>query len=419
MTPTKLGTMQPMRWSAFALSLTACTPRTDGPADKAQPTVPPPAEEVQEKPPMKGPPFWREPAVTHLLAVAHENASPRATVLPIKLGDTLEPLETRDWGAQPIPNWKDHFTFVVAHGGEERYAVSHRSGEDYGVWWAKIGDADADQTVSLGPVAPASMMVAWRTVLVGIENRVGQVDFTADTPAYEVVLEREEMKFKAYDLFVRRGDMVVAIDDVVTPIYADSFRIDGRGRLTPLAAFSMPGIINGSYVHAALHTTSAVRGTLYAITPYGIMDGNGQDLSRLPMTDGKTSFDEELTLNSTRHPNVLEEHVDRGTKKPTKLAAGTTYSAWTGLDLLERDGQLHSVLVAAGSRGLFVLPPDIGPDSKATPIDLGASCLDVKVVGDRVFALVEGAVVELRDRGEGLREARRTDVPAGYVRWAR
>jgi hypothetical protein len=369
---------------------------------------------------MKGPPSWHEPSATHLLAVAHEGEAAEARVLPLKLTDAkLEPGSERGWKAQPIPRWDGHFKFVVTHDTTKRYAVSQPSADGFTVTWAHVDDPSKDETVQVGATEPAALMLAFKNVIIGQGNTLAQVDFSEDEPAYAKVHERPEMKFKAYDLFVRRGDWLIAIDDMVNPVYADSFGLNGRGHLKHETGFSMPGIINGTYQHAALDSSRHRTGTLYAIAPYGIMDGNGHDLARLPVEEGKTTFDDDLRLNSTTHPHVLEEHVDRSSGKPTKLAAGSEVTDWTGLDLVSIGGELKMVLVAAGKRGLFVFPPDLGPETKAETVSLGAECHDVKVVGDRIFALVEGAVVELEHEAGKLSEVHRTAIAGGFHRWGR
>lgn len=69
------------------------------------------------------------------------------------------------------------------------------------------------------------------------------------------------------------------------------------------------------------------------------MDGHGHDLTALPLRDGKLTISSEILINSSAgvDPPVLEEHVDRGTHQPTKLAAGVDYTEWTQIAYAPRD----------------------------------------------------------------------------------
>ncbi|MCA9706366.1 MAG: hypothetical protein KDK70_11000 [Myxococcales bacterium] len=364
---------------------------------------------------------WAEPPVSHLLAVHHDDTRASARTTAVELA-TPGPVagDERSWPALPLERWPGHFTFPASHDGGPHYAVARPDGERFSLVWAAVGDAAADRTVDLGPRAPAALLVAGTHVLAGIDNIVGEADFEPPVPTFRELHTRPEMpRGKAYDLLTRTGDWVIAIDDIVMPIYADGLRLGPGGRARHEVGFELPGAINGTYRYAALHRTGPDTGVLYAIVSYGIMDGSGQDLARLPVEGGRTTSGFELILNSGGHPNVLEEHVDRGTGKPTALTAGSTFTPWTGLALLEDPAGLRHVLLAAGARGLLVLDPEVGPTTKAETIELGGPCYDVRAVGARVFALVEGAVVELHTVDGHLREHARASMPAGFAQWAR
>jgi hypothetical protein len=267
---------------------------------------------------------------------------------------------------------------------------------------------------------PDSVHLAGDIALVGIDNEVGFVDFAQQEPKYTRLVARPEVAYKAYDLFVRRGDWVVAIDDVVTPIYADTFRL-GTAPVHS-QAWRMPSFINGRYVLAALHRSGGESGTLFAIGTYGIMDGSGHDLVALAIDEGKLRAKAEVTLNSRplRDPPVLEEHVSSRTNKPEKLAAGTEVTPWTGLDLLYAGNELERVLVAAGARGLLMLPPDFTPDTKAEVFDAGGECLDVVVEQTRVYLLLGGdtpAVAAYEPTGSKLTPVWRTALPQPFQRF--
>jgi hypothetical protein len=141
---------------------------------------------------------------------------------------------------------------------------------------------------------------------------------------------------------------------------------------------------------------------------YGIMDGSGHDLAALPLEGGKTKHDGELVLNSTAStdPPVLEEHIDRGSGKPTKIVAGTEVTTWTGVELVG-EGDARRILLPAGARGLLAIPPKFTPETKAE---------DAKVDGARVFVLTGKQLVELKWAESKATEVVRVELPDTFDR---
>ena len=135
-------------------------------------------------------------------------------------------------------------------------------------------------------------------------------------PRRELLVERPD-RFKAYDVFARSGDQVLAIDDVVRPLYADLFQV-GTGKPTRVADFEMPGLINGVYSHAVLVPGQGGL-DVYAIAPYGIMSGNGHELARLPIRNGKIEGPGDVLNAGGNSAYTIEEHVSRSTQKPERL----------------------------------------------------------------------------------------------------
>jgi len=371
---------------ACAVVLACTSGKRDGDEEKQGKGTPPLADPDRQTSSGKG---WTERARTHLLLEQHENTSARARYLAVDVSGPAATLHSVvEAVALPMDNWPEHFVAVVSHDRAEHWVTPEIGEEGWALAHNRVtGERDRSVTI-LRP--PDSVHLAGDVALVGIDNEVGYVDFTEETPKYTPIVQRAEAAFKAYDLFVRRGDWVVAIDDVVTPIYADTFRLGA----SPVhsQAWEMPSFINGSYILGALHRSDAESGTLFAIGTYGIMDGSGQDLVALAIENGKLKAKREVTLNATplSDPPVLEEHVSRRTGKPEKLAAGSDMTPWTGLDLLHAGRELDRVLVAAGARGLLMISPSFGPETKAEVLDTGGECVDVVVDQRRVYLLVGG-----------------------------
>lgn len=396
-------------WTTGVLVL-ACTPSTPTakPDPQVRPATTPDAPALLEE---GGP-------RTHLLVERHALEEPQAYALPLALtGEGLRPLAEVSRPAMPHPSWPGHYTTTAGHGGAARWVSGEASGAGWKLVARTIGE-DATREVSV-PAIPSALLVVGEVVLVGAGNMVGAIDLAAEAPAWTEVHQRPDMRFKAYDLFARAGTWVVAIDDVVRPIYADSFRLDARGWPTHRAGWTLPGLINGHYTAAALTATEPGEGTLYAVAPYGILDGHGQDLAALEIRGDAPTAAADTILNGARSlaPPVLEEHVSRATGKPEKSIAGTDVTPWRGMAV-----DAGRVLLAAEARGLLVVPTNFTPDTRARVVELGGSCHDVLVADGRTWALVGGAssaVVELAWTGDAAREVGRTPLPQSYDRFVR
>ena len=337
------------------------------------------------------PSAWTEAKRTHLLLAKHTPEAKAARYLPIEL-DTRKPGAATDVDAVPLPNWPGHFASVAAHGGRTKWVVVRPSG---GGVEMVVNDPGSPTVAHALPNPAAAMHMVGDAVFLGIETSVHRIDLHATEAELELLVARAGAGGKAYDVFVRRQDWLLAIDDVVRPIYADAFRLQPDGSAAHDAAFDMPGLINGTYSAGVLDPSGADTGTLYMIASYGIMDGSGQDLVALPIVGGKTKHDGELVLNSTvsTDPPVLEEHVDRGTNKPVKIIAGTEVTQWTGIELVG-EGDARRLLLPAGARGLLAVPLPFTPETKAEVV-FAEPVNDVEVDGTRVFVLTGKQLVEL------------------------
>lgn len=440
--------MRPLHATLLASSLLACTPepgssaKVDAKGD-AKGDAKADANPPEQPTPTPIPAGFVEPGRTHLLVLAHLPEQASAKVLPIAL---FEPSSTSSSGststaalgpslgaarthaAMPRADWPDHFGSVLAHDGGGRYVVVQGQVDAWTVEVWPLEGASPSASVSLGKVSPAAAMLVGDDLLLGQAGAVTWIDLAAAPPQAIALRERPDMFGKAYDVFVRSGAWVIAIDDVVTPIYADGFRL-GAGKPEHVQDFVMPSAINGSYYAGDLVARGPDDATLYMLLHYGIMSGHGHDLSALPIRADKLAVPEGVLLNSStgNDPPVLEEHVDRGTKQPVKLAAGTEYSEWTRVAHVPAvTGGSPRLLISAVERGLLELPLEFGPTTKATPIDVGGEALDVLWFGGRVYVLVEVAqplvrseLVELTMLPVGATIERRTALPEVYHRFVR
>jgi hypothetical protein len=425
------------RWSKLlvALCLGGCTPGTGSPTsensapEKAE--APPPVVASGRHPvatPRTEPSqAWVERPRSHLLLLRHTDTSAEIDVLPLRVAtDPPAPLSALRVPALPRSDWPGHYVAVAAHGRGQRWV--HAGGSE-GAWTLVERDLEPKtppRELPIGATIPAAMHMVGETVFIGAGNVVGTVELDTKAPRFSVLHERPDMKFKAYDLFARTGEWLVAIDDEVVPMYADAFTLDADGRATHRAGWELPGVINGHYDAAVLGRSGAgFDGTLWVVASYGIMDGHGQDLAALAIRDHALGVGPDVTLNShvMEDPPVLEEHVSRETGKPEKLAFGRDYTPWTGLARVTPAEGPARILLAAGPRGLLLLPEGFGPTTRAEAVDVGGECADVLVDGERVLVLVAGpapALLELRPTATGLEPGPRPlPLPEAYHRFVR
>lgn len=376
-----------------------------------------------------------------LLLEAHlpEQASARYQAVRVEPDGSVALGEALEAPALPMQNWPGHFRTAVAfdHGlwarAEQTSAPDAKPAVHRVVVRRLGGGAGADVAIDAGAAQPAALHLAAGGLFVGSAGRVAWSDL--GRPAAPTTLVERDMAYKEYDLFVRDGDRVLAIDDVVTPMLADWFRV-GAGRAPErLGDFTMPGLINGHYDLAALVPGPGPdEWRVYVVAPYGIMSGWGQELAVLPIRKDKLDVPERMLLNGGGGPGV-EEHVDRGTHKPERLTTGTEFTAFTGLAVAP-DGH---VLVAAGERGVLVFAASLA----GAPTVLPGVCHDVIVFEGRLFALCEepaapaggipvgaataagavdaglraGVLLGLKMQGEGVVEVSRTRLPTLYRRF--
>ena len=364
-------------------------PVADGEGAGAVPPTPP----VEKKAtPEQGPGPFVEPPATHLLLARHHSKAKDARFIGVELGPAPKLLAPYDMPATPVAKWDGRYRFSASLSGA---VASHAVFRD-GTWAVErrsIAGGKEPAAISLAVDDISALMAVGSNLFVGAGRRVGVVNVGADKPVFRQLAERQEMGGKAYDLFARDGDLVVAIDDIVTPIWAELLSLhDGVKHLEP---WTLPSFINGTYGAAILRISerNERNGTLFAYGGYGIRSGHGYDLTRLEIRGGKLEVGGDVILNSTRleKPPVLEEHVSRSTGKAEKLIAGTEVTPWTGMAVHPAAGAPEQVLLAAGKRGLLVVPAAFDPDTKATVVaGLRGSVHDVTIIGATVYVLSEG-----------------------------
>jgi len=339
---------------------------------------------------------WIEPDRVRLALLSHDRHDAQGRVVSV----VLEPQGPTVVGpfavpAVPHPYQLGVYRVVAGHDGADAFAVGRAESKD-GPWFVDVRDLGERATWRSVPIPhsrPAALHIVGDRVMVGHDERLSTFVISDAQPAMAELRHRPPMRGKAYDLFARAGRYLIAIDDVVTPIYADSFDLAGS---TPIAleGFELPGIVNGHYAAAAFKAGPGASGRLFSIASFGTLEESGQQLLAVAFVDGApvpSSVDAQAMV-------LLRETVPNMQSGPPSSLVGDAPTPWTGLAYIDDDGP-GAVLIAAGSRGVLRLPADYTSRSRPSMHDLGGVVADVIAHGQRAWALrVEGersVVVEL------------------------
>jgi hypothetical protein len=350
-----------------ACSLTVCS--LDAAAAVAEPAAAPTAGPL----PL---PLWVDATATAQasLGVVEVGVTPPAVKPPVALSDT-----PRDMG-QVLRK-------ATASDGVHVCAVRASTSSPLSVAW---GPLSAPQTTAatlpadlVGSDLHAALVYGSRCYL-GVSNaRVIEVDFSA-SPAkvhvFEPPKEAHGSEYKSVDVFIDAGDVLLAVDDIMTPFYTFVFDKDASGALTYRHMVSLGNQINGTYHWGLYH--DGVVGLLSSINHRG---GWGQSLTFYKAGAFTTPPDPEVKrLPALGH---LGEHQARSPKVGASPSEGLLGgSEWT--PLLGAAVAHKHLLIAAGARGVLVAPwsPDKGAGAM-TVADVGGACLDIEVRGDQVWIL--------------------------------
>lgn len=363
--------------------------------------TPAPAPTPLPAPPAPLPPAVGAASSTSLVVVRHPPTAATAQFLELDLAPLLAtgaaPGRGQAFELQTLshPWHQGRFVVAASQGGSDLVITSLRIGSGPTLVHRVIGRPE-QREVEMVTLTPSAVHVGRGVAYVGAGDRVGFVDLRDARLRFTQVHQRTLSERKAFDLIVHSGDWLVAVDDMVMPMWADSFRLDARGLPTHRAGWQLPGVINGHYTLGALLGASG-DGTLVLAAPYSIMDGHGHDLVALGVHGHALDpLPDHLTLQNARGeagaPPLLEEHVPRGRPAdPPSLHGGAAYTEWTALALLGSDTPTPELVFAAGARGLMVLPVAFTATSTATLVDVGGHCLDVVERSGALVALVGDA----------------------------
>jgi len=272
-------------------------------------------------------------------------------------------------------------TILVAHDGKGTIAAAEGDASNGYYLRFNVGSSNEKGPVLL-PEAPHSLYVWGQAVYVGLGNAVGWVNFAdnkdAAPPVFVSVYQRQWQN-KAYDMFTRKNDLLIAVDDMVFPFYADAFRIQSNGEPVHVEAWDLPNVVNGHY-----NMANVIGNDLLLTHNFYHRGGEGHNLTRICMDQMKDKRGRsEVSIGEINAsgayggkpgPQVLTDHSDPLTE-------------WTGMAVRQ---DRNEILLAAGTRGLLALPGDFQASTRAQKILVGeyGSVNSVVVASGETWATV-------------------------------
>jgi len=346
---------------------------------------------------------------------------PLARYLPVDVGQMRAAGGEIAVGSEPrAPGGADEgHRFVRSATDGSRLVVAHAQGGPARVEIIDLAKpADALQ-LDAGKLEIAALHLSGSHVFVGSANRIHQIDLRVAKPGLVEVHERTGgiRSMKAYDLFAQHGELLVAVDDIAMPFYAELLSV-GEGGGKVVESWELPTLVNGHYAHALAYfdDPKARDGILFLAASYYVRSGSGWTLYRLPVHAGK--------LAGHRDPgaSAIGEHDPRGRiGGEGNLLAGDAHTQWHAMVSLPVGEAPRELGVCAGARGIVWVDAAFADSDATRTTDLAGPCIDLIAHGDRLFAVIgderASKLVELDAATQA--PGRSLDLPAGFTRFVR
>lgn len=267
--------------------------------------------------------------------------------------------------ALSAPSWRRPFVLAA---GESRVYLMRRLGENSNdlKWVEPFNAQSKPKSLNLKTLPVSALMEVSGKLYLGLPGEVRVVDFDAmAVEAAEFYKAKKTYPEKTVDAFARCGELIVAIDDVVTPKYAYVFKRTETGMTFAYEA-DLPDSVNSQYYEAA-----GEGNRLAVVANFGHRGGGGTSIDFF-----------EVDASKMTHKREVGEFQPRDEKEKPRTLVGDTLTGLSGMAFIE-----HGLIVGAGERGIIFIPND--KDAKATQIDTKGSCTDLLLKSGRIFALVQ------------------------------
>ena len=290
---------------------------------------------------------------------------------------------------------------------------------------AQVSDSTA---VSL-PMYPVCMFILDSdTVFLGFDGLVAWVDFSAPVTtqvAAYAELYRSKNNAKPYDMFTitKNKRILIAVDDTEFPFFADTFRITNNYRkddsntssstVVPVheSHWTLPALINGRYTHATVLSNDS----LILASQFGCRNRSGRSLQRIsvelfeqqqkktrssssspaPNNDKYGQWYDYDWREEDRYNNASNSKTNEQQQQPRTIEEylGRVWHRVVTFATHHEGKREERILVAAGDRGLLVLPSDFNEKTRGRFVSPGRGtvvdicCINAIVGGNNVVAV--------------------------------
>ncbi|MCA9266429.1 MAG: hypothetical protein KDA60_21365 [Planctomycetales bacterium] len=255
--------------------------------------------------------------------------------------------------------------------------------------------AEDEQTFQLE--AKALTLHHDRWLYVGTPVGVTRIDFESD----DIWASRKlRVSHKAFDVLATDGEHILAIDDILMPYFA-TLLLHEDDEPKVLAEWTLPDLVNGTYVDAAIRLDANHTGTVYLLSHETNLGGSNQLVSVHRVEQGKLG------------PRTFEAAESLGWENNASLLGGTEFTWWNSLAVTS-DG---TILVPASGRGLASIRPELSRHSlPSEPV------FDVEVRDNAIFISIgtedsPGAIAQLAPTDSGFTIVHSVPMPRGGFRF--
>jgi len=284
-------------------------------------------------------------------------------------------------------HWNDRWAYVTQSTANEFYVCIVETGK-------------TKKSILL-PEKPTALSLYREFLYFGLGHRLAFVDLRTDTKLIELYHRKNMDEGKSYDLLVHDFGRLLAVDDFISPIYADWFHLNHDGFPRRRADWVFPDMINGHVkrvLFAPGNDSKYTLGALYILGSFSVLTGQGQLISAHAIRGDALETTRGRAVNggyTTGKERVREEFISMETGRPIFAASpssgwdglvdGKKFTWWTSIALTQ---DKKEIALAAGTRGLLILNADFHPTSLAEKVDVGGECLDVVVHSAGLIALI-------------------------------
>ena len=323
------------------------------------------------------------------------------------------------------PSGAEHVEAIATDG--RRLVMATRTGREGDVYTLTVRELATRATVferSLSARNIAALSLRGDRSFIGEAGRVRVLTLGAAMDEPEVVASLPDRECKPYDHFAWCDDDLLAVDDMMAPIYADLLHAPSDGPVTLRSAFRFPDEI-GFYEDVLLARDAAGAPLAFTLRRIATELGVGNEIVASPVASLPVRTAESMQRGSffgrrfARAEEFVPDPIWKDAGEP-KLLHGERL---TDMHAIAFTHDRRALLAATSERGLLRITLPLGKRARVTALQTAQSCLDVIAFDGRRFALTgardaeTSVVLELDDEGTAIVHA--STVQGRFERFVR